>query len=48
MELSANARPVTDSSRIQQIVGAFRTKYGKNDVKKYYSKLDAIVEVPIS
>jgi deazaflavin-dependent oxidoreductase (nitroreductase family) len=48
MELSANARPVTDSSRIKQIVGAFRTKYGKNDVKKYYSKLDAIVEVPIS
>jgi hypothetical protein len=29
-------------------VDAFRTKYGENDVKKYYSKFDTIVEVPIS
>jgi hypothetical protein len=44
--LSANARPVIDSSRVKEIVDAFRTKYGENDVKKYYSKLDAIVEFP--
>ena len=48
MELSANARPVTDSSRVKEIVDAFRRKYGENDVKKYYTKFDAIVEVPIS
>jgi deazaflavin-dependent oxidoreductase (nitroreductase family) len=48
MELSANARPVTDSTRVKEIVDAFRRKYGENDVKKYYSKFDAIVEVPIS
>jgi deazaflavin-dependent oxidoreductase (nitroreductase family) len=46
MELSANARPVIDSSRVKEIVDAFSTKYGENDVKKYYSKLDAIVEFP--
>ena len=48
MELSANARPVIDSSRVKEIVDAFRRKYGENDVKKYYSKFDAIVEVPIA
>jgi hypothetical protein len=48
MELSANARAITDSSRVKEIVDAFRTKYGENDVKKYYSKFDTIVEVPIS
>jgi hypothetical protein len=48
MELSANARVITDSSRVKEIVDAFRTKYGENDVKKYYSKFDTIVEVPIS
>ena len=48
MELSANARPVTDSSRVKEIVDAFRRKYGENDVKKYYSKFDAIVEVLIA
>lgn len=48
MELSANAWPVTDSSRVNEIVDAFRAKYGENDVKKYYSKFDAIVEVPTS
>jgi deazaflavin-dependent oxidoreductase (nitroreductase family) len=48
MELSANARPVTDSSRVKEIVDAFRRKYGENDVKKYYSKFDAIIEVPIT
>ena len=47
-KLSANARPITDSNRVKQIVDTFRFKYGPSDVKKYYSKFDAIVEVPLS
>jgi hypothetical protein len=47
-KISANARPITDSSRVRQIVDAFRFKYGPNDVKKYYTKFDTIVEIPLS
>jgi hypothetical protein len=48
MEISANARPISDSDRVKEIVDAFRSKYGADDDKKYYSKFDAIVEVPLS
>lgn len=47
-KLSADARPITDSNRVKQIVDTFRFKYGPNNVKKYYSKFDTIVEVPLS
>jgi hypothetical protein len=47
-KISADARPIPDSNRVKQIVDAFRFKYGPNDVKKYYSKFDTIVEVPLS
>ena len=47
-KISADARPITDSNRVKQIVDIFRFKYGPNDVKKYYSKFDTIVEVPLS
>jgi hypothetical protein len=48
MEISANARPISNSDRVKEIVDAFRSKYGADDIKKYYSKFDAIVEVPLS
>jgi hypothetical protein len=38
--ISANARPITDSNQVRQIVDTFRFKYGTNDVKKYYTKFD--------
>jgi len=30
------------------VVEKFRAKYGADDVKKYYSKFDVAVEVPLS
>lgn len=47
-KITSRARPITDSSRVRQIVDAFRFKYGPNDVKKYYTKFDTIVEIPLS
>ncbi len=38
---------VTDAKRVLSAVEKFRAKYGTNDVKKYYSKLDVAVLVQI-
>lgn len=32
-----------DQSQVSSVVDKFRSKYGRNDVKKYYSKLDVAV-----
>jgi deazaflavin-dependent oxidoreductase (nitroreductase family) len=37
------AVPITDAARVSSVVEKFREKYGANDVKKYYSKLDVAV-----
>ena len=37
------AVPITDAVRVSSVVNKFRAKYGANDVKKYYSKLDVAV-----
>jgi deazaflavin-dependent oxidoreductase (nitroreductase family) len=34
---------VTDATQVSSVVEKFRAKYGINDVKKYYSKLDVAV-----
>jgi deazaflavin-dependent oxidoreductase (nitroreductase family) len=34
---------VTDAMQVKSVVEKFRGKYGANDVKKYYSKLDVVV-----
>jgi hypothetical protein len=44
---SASARPITDLGRVREVVEKFRAKYGADQVKKYYSKLDAAVEAPL-
>ncbi len=36
---------LTDATRVSSVVEKFRAKYGTNDVKKYYSKLDVAVLV---
>lgn len=41
------AVPVTDAKQVKAIVEKFRGKYGAGDVKKYYSKLDVAVLVPL-
>jgi deazaflavin-dependent oxidoreductase (nitroreductase family) len=42
---SGEVKPVTDKSRVRDIVEKFRDKYGADQVKKYYSKFDVAVEV---
>jgi deazaflavin-dependent oxidoreductase (nitroreductase family) len=37
------AVPITDAARVLSVVEKFREKYGANDVKKYYSKLEVAV-----
>jgi hypothetical protein len=37
------AVPITDAAPVSSVVKKFREKYGANDVKKYYSKLDVAV-----
>ena len=44
---TAKARPITDSSKVREIVDKFRAKYGAGEVEKYYSKFDVAVEVPL-
>jgi hypothetical protein len=34
---------ITDAKQVSSVVEKFRAKYGTNDVKKYYSKLDVAV-----
>lgn len=44
--LTASARFLTDQARLDQVIGKFRDKYGRN-VKSYYPKYDVAVEVPL-
>jgi deazaflavin-dependent oxidoreductase (nitroreductase family) len=42
-EAELQAVPITDPSQVSSVVEKFRGKYGRNDVKKYYSTLDVAV-----
>jgi deazaflavin-dependent oxidoreductase (nitroreductase family) len=39
-ESEFQAVPITDTAEVSAVVEKFRKKYGANDMKKYYSKLD--------
>jgi hypothetical protein len=47
-ELSANATPIGDPAKVDEVVEKFRSKYGADKMEAYYSKLDAAVEVPVA
>jgi deazaflavin-dependent oxidoreductase (nitroreductase family) len=54
MQISAGGRratvkatPVSDSREIGEVIEKLRSKYGAGEVKKYYTKLDAALEVAI-
>ena len=47
-EAEFRATPVTDPKVVKSVVEKFREKYGAEDVKKYYSKLDVAVVVAAS
>ncbi len=44
----AKAMSIADVARVRDVVEKFRARYGTGDVKKYYSKLDVAVEVPLT
>jgi hypothetical protein len=46
-EISAKGKPITDRDGVDKTVRKFKSKYSEGDVKKYYSKFDAAVEVPL-
>jgi hypothetical protein len=44
------ARKITlikDRARVRKVADMFRARYGTGDVKKYYSKLDVAVRIPL-
>ena|SRR5664279_5503080 len=47
-EAELKAVPITDAKQVSAVVEKFREKYGAGDVKKYYSKFDVAVLVPVS
>ena len=44
-EQSSSVTPITDPAKVDEVVEAFRAKYGARDVKAYYSKTDVAVDV---
>jgi deazaflavin-dependent oxidoreductase (nitroreductase family) len=46
-ESEFKAVPIADKEQVSSIVEKFREKYGAGDVKKYYSKFDVAVVVPM-
>ena len=46
-EAKLRVTAVTEAKQVQAVIEKFRGKYGAGDVKKYYSKFDAGVIVPI-
>jgi deazaflavin-dependent oxidoreductase (nitroreductase family) len=47
-EAEVKALPVTGAAQVKSMIEKFREKYGAGDVKKYYSKFDVAVVVPLS
>ncbi len=46
-EILARGKPITDGNGVDEIIKKFKSKYGEGDVKKYYTKFDVAVEVPL-
>jgi deazaflavin-dependent oxidoreductase (nitroreductase family) len=47
VSVSARAEPITDHARTQDIAAKFRSKYGPDQIERYYAKLDVAVEVSV-
>lgn len=46
--MTGKARRITDPTRVKEVVEKFWVKYSAEEVKKYYSKFDACVEVVLT
>ncbi len=47
-EYAATATLITDPGGVDEVVEAFRAKYGADDVKAFYPKTDVAVAVPLA
>ena len=47
VEIAAEGKPITDRNGVDEVVRRFRSKYGEEDVKKYYAKFDVAAQVPL-
>jgi deazaflavin-dependent oxidoreductase (nitroreductase family) len=47
-EFRTDAKPIEDAAAVDGVVERFRARYGADQVKAYYPKLDAAVEVPLT
>ena len=47
VEVPTTGKPITNSNKVEEVVRKFKIKYGEGDVKKYYTKFDVAVEVPL-
>jgi deazaflavin-dependent oxidoreductase (nitroreductase family) len=46
-ELRAEAKPIEDQARVDEVLERFRAKYGADQVEEYYPDQDAAVEIPL-
>jgi hypothetical protein len=46
-EIPARGKPITNSSKVRDIMSKFGSKYGDGDVRRYYPKPEVAVEVPL-
>jgi hypothetical protein len=46
-EVTARGKPITDGNAVNDIITKFKSRYGEGDVKKYYTKFDVAVNVPL-
>ncbi len=46
-KITAPPRPITDVSTVREVAEKFRGKYGVEEIKKYYSKLDVCVAISL-
>jgi deazaflavin-dependent oxidoreductase (nitroreductase family) len=44
---SAQGHPIEDKKQIEKVVELFKSKYGVSDVKNYYPRQDAAVELTV-
>ena len=45
---AARGKPITDNNRVDNVARKFKSKYSEGEVKKYYTKFDVAVEIPLS
>ena len=43
-EFLGSGNPITDENKVREVADRFRSKYSAENIARYYSKLDAVVE----